>query len=275
MKNPHFSPDIHSASGGGYGSLLSRFTEMSAAVLKNSLVGIYLHGSAAMGCFNPGKSDLDLILVTDSALSHETKLEFMADTVILNKEAPRKGIELSIVQNRFCRPFVYPTPFELHFSMDHLSRYERDPEEYVRTMQGTDRDLAAHFTILRRYGIPLFGPPVPEVFDAVPAEAYLDSILLDIENACEDIHSAPVYTSLNLCRVLAFLQEDLVLSKKAGGAWGLGTLPEKYRGFLQAMLDDYGSEEDTLAGDTGKQPDPRTAADFAEYMLARIQETLP
>jgi len=46
-----------------YEDLLFRFTEMSKKILGNNLVGIYLHGSAAMGCFNPKKSDLDLILI--------------------------------------------------------------------------------------------------------------------------------------------------------------------------------------------------------------------
>ena len=250
--------------------LLSRFTDMSRTVLGDSLLGIYLHGSAAMGCFNPRKSDLDLILVTDTALSHGTKLEFMANTVTLNKEAPKKGMELSIVRKEFCRPFVYPTPFELHFSVAHLERYQKDPDEYIRTMQGTDKDLAAHFTIINRYGIPLSGPPVPQVFGPVPKEAYLDSILLDVENAREDILAAPVYTVLNLCRVLAYLQEDLVLSKKAGGERGLRTLPEKFHGFLQAMLKSYLSEEDD-----GNPPEPDLAADFADYMLTEIRKTTP
>ena len=36
--------------------LLDIFTEQSKAILGDGLVGIYLHGSAAMGCFNPGKA---------------------------------------------------------------------------------------------------------------------------------------------------------------------------------------------------------------------------
>lgn len=34
------------------GELLSRITEMSRKVLGLNLVGVYLHGSAAMGCFH-------------------------------------------------------------------------------------------------------------------------------------------------------------------------------------------------------------------------------
>ena len=46
-----------------YQALLSKFTEETRNILGDELVGVYLHGSAAMGCFNPAKSDLDLLIV--------------------------------------------------------------------------------------------------------------------------------------------------------------------------------------------------------------------
>lgn len=76
--------------------LISRFTQMSKEILGENLKGIYLHGSAAMGCFNPKKSDLDLLLVVEHGMSKGEKLRFMEEVVRLNKEAPSKGIEFRI-----------------------------------------------------------------------------------------------------------------------------------------------------------------------------------
>jgi len=45
-----------------YIKLLESFVERNKEILEDSLVGIYLHGSAAMGCFNPAKSDIDLLV---------------------------------------------------------------------------------------------------------------------------------------------------------------------------------------------------------------------
>ena len=45
--------------------LLNEFVEKSKEILGDNLVGIYLHGSSVMGCFNPKKSDLDLIIVVN------------------------------------------------------------------------------------------------------------------------------------------------------------------------------------------------------------------
>ena len=45
--------------------LLQEFIIKSQEIIKDNLTGIYLHGSAVMGCFNPEKSDLDLIVVVN------------------------------------------------------------------------------------------------------------------------------------------------------------------------------------------------------------------
>lgn len=248
-----------------YEKLLCDFTKMSREILGEDLEGVYLHGSAAMGCFNPAKSDLDLILVIKNDISDGVKLEFMKRVIRLQEYAPAKGLELSIVKKGFCKPFVYPTPFELHFSPMHLGWFLEDPQEYVERMKGTDKDLAAHFTILYRYGKVLYGSGIKEIFGEVPGADYLDSIWSDIENAREDILAEPVYMTLNLCRVLAYLREDLVLSKKDGGAWGMKKLPRKFANLICDALESY-------EGDAEMAAEPETAVQFADYMLGQIKD---
>lgn len=43
-------------------------------VIKENSVGFYLHGSLALGGFNPLSSDIDLMVVTEKALSLHEKL---------------------------------------------------------------------------------------------------------------------------------------------------------------------------------------------------------
>ena len=98
----------------------------------------------------------------------------------MNKAAPSKGIELSIVKEAYCKEFLYPTPFELHFSNMHLQWFRDNPKDYIQKMNGTDKDLAAHFKIIKKYGIALYGSQIDDVFADVPRNNYIDSILCDI-----------------------------------------------------------------------------------------------
>ena len=204
----------------GFEALLDRLTATSRALFGDDLIGVYLHGSAAMGCFNPKTSDLDLLLVTDTAPERAQKRAFLQTL--------------------------------------------RDAERYLDVLVGTDRDLAAHFMIVRRFGIALWGPPAAEVFGPVPKEAYLDSLLYDVGNAEAEIWSDPVYLTLNLCRVLAFVREGAVLSKKEGGSWALQYLPEHFSDWVGAAVQAY-------VGDGKMVADPGVAQDFARYMLEEIR----
>jgi len=247
-----------------YANLIDCFVQQTQHILGKNLVGVYLHGSAVMGCFNSKQSDLDFIIVIKDTISNTVKRTYMDMVVKLNQQAPKKGIELSIVKKTVCNPFVYPTPFELHFSITHLNWYQTNPEEYVEKMNGTDKDLAAHFTIIYHRGKTLYGKAIPGVFAKVSKENYFDSIWNDIENAQEEITKNPMYIILNLCRVLAYCQENLILSKLEGGKWGLETIPEKYTSLIAGALAEYETNR-------SMNLDEVLAKEYAEYMVGKIK----
>ena len=248
-----------------YKKLLEQFVAGSIEALGYNLTGIYLHGSAVMGCFQPEKSDIDLLLVVKEEIPDEAKRQFMDMVVELNKQAPAKGLELSIVKEEVCNPFVYPTPFELHFSVAHLAWYQSNPQEYIEKMKGSDKDLAAHFTITYHRGKTLYGKEISEVFAPVLRENYLDSIWYDIENAAEEIAENPMYLTLNLCRVLAYTKDGLITSKQEGGEWGLKNMDRpEFVDLIKAALQEYQSNEAMVF-------EVVVAKDFAEYMLGEIR----
>ena len=246
-------------------TVIDSFVKQSEEILKDNLVGIYLHGSAVMGCFNPAKSDLDLIVVVKEFMTDADKRFFMDMVVELNnKDLAKKGIEMSIVRQSVCKPFAYPTPFELHFSIAHLDWYKKDPEDYISKMKGEDKDLAAHFTIINHGGKCLCGAPIKEVFGDIPIQDYIDSIWNDIADAENEITDNPMYIILNLARVLAYLQDGLVLSKKEGGEWALDNIPEVYHSLLHNALKEYADGTDT-------EYHMSCAKEYAKYMIEQIK----
>lgn len=242
-----------------YQKILNSISENFENILKENLIGIYVHGSIALGCFNWGKSDIDFIVVVHEKLSHQTKKKLMDFTVGLNEQAPPKGLEMSVVLKKYCKEFQYPTPFELHFSNMHKEWYLSNSDDYCEHMQGEDTDLAAHFTVIKHSGIVLLGESIGSVFGDIPSNYYLDSIKDDVHNAKNDIIKNPVYIVLNLCRVVAYIQDGLILSKEQGGKWGRENLKTDYQSIISRALHSYQTTEIMNI-------EKDEASDFCDYM---------
>lgn len=208
------------------------------------LTGIYLHGSLALSGFCWETSDVDFLVVVRCAPSGEQKERMIRHLLEMEPLAPRKGLEMSVVREEHVRNFVYPTPFELHFSPLHAAKAAADLSGFCRTMHGTDCDLAAHFAVTRQSGICLYGPAAETLFSPAPQSAYLDSIARDLEDAQTDILREPVYVILNLCRSLAYVRCGKILSKQQGGVWALENTDSCFRPLIAQALDAYAGKAD-------------------------------
>lgn len=216
--------------------LLDTIKEKYKDILKDNLVGIYLHGSLAFGCFQWESSDIDFIVVVKHSLHLKEKQALIQTLLDLDAKAPKKGFEMSVVLEKYCTHFVYPTPYELHYSNAHKNQYLQNLADYCQQMQGTDVDLAAHFMVINHVGKVLYGKDINEVFEMIPRPYYIDSICKDIQDY--DLKN-PVYYVLNICRVLAYLKEEKVLSKKQGALWAIKHINEEDSYVVRKALDSY------------------------------------
>lgn len=246
-------------------SILEKIVEVFQDILKDDLIGIYLHGSLAMGCFNPEKSDIDFLVVVKKKLSAEIKRSVVKSTLNLANSdgVPEKGLEFSIVEEKYLKDFIHPTPFEFHYSKDWRKAYEEDKVDLNK--ENTDRDLAAHITVIINRGIRIYGKSIKEVFPyRIPVKYYIDSLLYDAESVKEDIYRNPVYGILNLCRVIYFLEEGVISSKKEAGLWGIKHLPGEFTPLVLKALKEYNGElKDNIWEKDNLQ-------EFVSYMSKRI-----
>lgn len=232
-------------------------------ILQDNLVGVYLHGSLAMGCFNPEYSDIDFLIVAGNKLDFETKRNIIDSIIRISKskKLPKKEVEFTIILKKYLDNFEYPTPFELHYSITHKEKYFNDPLYICGDKK--DQDLAAHMTIVYVRGICLYGKPINEIFKPIAEEYYLKSIFYDIEDFCTD---DPIYRILNLCRVFYYLKEKVVSSKDEAGVWTLEKLPSKYKNLVKNAVERYRGSQENAAWNK------RELSGFYNYMVEQIKQ---
>ncbi len=81
--------------------VINTFTEQSREILRDNLVGVYLHGSAVMGCYNPAKSDIDLIVVVKEPLEDGVKRRYLDMVIRLNEKGQAQGVSSQLVARSF------------------------------------------------------------------------------------------------------------------------------------------------------------------------------
>ena len=216
-----------------------------AQILSDDIVGFYLHGSLAMGGFNPKNSDVDILVVTKNFIKVDVKRK-LAKLFLKHSKSPFP-IEISILNKNQLENWNHPCPFDFHYSEFWRERYEDDllkgTYNFLNAESNTDADLAAHLTITRHRGICVDGKPIVEVLPLVPRSDYISSILGDYQECLENIELDPVYSSLNLIRVFWYLKEGVISSKKEAGEWGLLTLPKEMSNTIQKVNECYADEK--------------------------------
>jgi predicted nucleotidyltransferase len=207
-------------------------------LLGQHLLGIYLHGSLALGGFQPGRSDIDVIVVTAQRIGLETKCRCMELLLRISRMPCPLDIRFLVELDLF--PYQHPLLCDLHYHESWRENYQQELGTGIwKHWNGSaqhDPDLTVHLTVLHRYGICLYGKPLAEVFPPVPERDVRAAIVKDVQLAQGEPLYDPISFVLNACRACAYLQNDAILSKDAGGLWGLAHLPEQYHPLIGQAL---------------------------------------
>ena len=93
-------------------------------LLGDNLLGIYLHGSLALGGFQPGRSDIDVIVVTAHRMDLEAKRRCIELLLRISKMPCPLDIRFLVEQELF--PFQQPLLCDLHYSEIWRENYQQE-----------------------------------------------------------------------------------------------------------------------------------------------------
>lgn len=234
------------------------------------IVGIYLHGSLAMGGFHPKHSDVDLLVVIASPLGVEDKRRLTSLFLSISNEP--YPVEITFLHMRQLENWSHPCPYEFHYSEYWRERLEQDLQHhtnlYLHTDIKTDPDLAAHMMIVNQSGICLSGLPIADVFPNIPQSDYIASIMGDFQECLEQMTVNPIYCVLNTLRVYSFLLEGSILSKLETGKWGIDILPEIYHSTVHTVVNAY------TDGEPCKNISHTELVTYKNYISNKVQSLL-
>ena len=121
-------------------------------VAGDSLVGVYLHGSAVLGGWRPTTSDVDVLVLVVDECAHVEVSERIAAALA----SAAAGLEASVVEARAAAMPATPWPYVVHVTTDPT------PDRKI-VWGGGDPDLILHYEVARTHGWAAYGPPPASV----------------------------------------------------------------------------------------------------------------
>jgi hypothetical protein len=214
-----------SQTGGPGAPEVSRYTAEVAsclrALLGEELLGAYLIGSASLGGYEPGASDLDIIAVCASRLEAPVKQAIAGALDHRALPCPARGLEFVLYAKDAVATPSRPLRFEMNFNtgagMDY--RLSLNPADDAAHWFLIDLDIA------RRHGVPLAGPPASALLAPLPRAWVLEAVRdsLTWHSQAEPVSANNV---LNACRAWRYAEEGVWSTKGASAEWARGRLAD-------------------------------------------------
>lgn len=232
-----------------------RLADLVAAACDGRLRATYLHGSAALGGWIPGRSDVDLLFIIADGVGDPAAPPLTAVAQVLSAagaDCPGRDLECSVVTAGQAQRPRSPWPFVLHV----VAGPDSATAKVVpgNPLSG-DRDLLMHYAVCRSAGWPVSGPPPRDLVGAIPRSLALGHLADEMDWGLE--YAPEAYSVLNACRALIFLADDAIVSKIAGAEAAL------HRGLGPPDL-----VRRALRQQRGQTPDQPAASDAIDYVRA-------
>jgi hypothetical protein len=225
-------------------SLLDDLTAQFRDLLGRNLVGIYLYGSLTQAAFDPKRSDIDCIVVTERDLS---AAEFRKIRGWLSRAAQSNPWTVRLQASFLIKDKVLtPNSRACLYQFGKLMRYRSDGNPIV-------------WMNILKSGKTLYGP-TPQSFVAPITLAILfralerelgylrEEIIEKPDSKWRNVPFYRAYAVLTLCRILYSHKKGTVVSKIRAADWAMKHLPNQWKELIRQALDsDAGKRRATLS----------------------------
>ena len=199
----------------------SRVAEALARTLGTELVGVYFVGSVALGGYVPGESDVDMVAVSNAALSDPQRRSVASAVVEASAACPTRGLELTLYR----RDIAGSRPAGADFEVNANGGPRMPTAVHMHSTVEPGFWYVLDRAIAHRSGVVISGPPAREIFADAPRGKLLNAMSESM--AWHRAHEkATLYSVLNACRAWRFAAADELGSKLEGAAWARARWPD-------------------------------------------------
>ena len=227
-------------------------------VLENRFTGLYLYGSLANGDFDPERSDIDFLVVTDGELPDAIlpSLAAMHARIAASGSLWAKRLEGSYIPKQALR----------RYDPDHAN-HPSIGVDWGFGVNGHGSDWIIQRHIIREQGVVIAGPPPRTLIDPVSQEDLRRAVLETLHGWWAEQLSQPdrlrvreyqAYAVLTMCRALYTLEKGGIVSKPVAANWAIQALDARWKGLIERA--GAWREEDGI-------DDLQETLDFIRYVL--------
>ena len=198
---------------------------------RGRLTAAILHGSAALGGWMPGRSDVDVLFIVADGITEMDLRRMTVSLVNLAEDCPGSGIETSIVSEAQARDPRSPWPYLRHVVAGPATEPRIGPQPGA---DAHDPDLVMHYAVCRAKGVSVHGAAAASLIGEVPRRLILACLAGDLSWGLENASEA--YAVLNACRAEAYLTTGQIISKLAGAELALQRAEPETAGLIGRAL---------------------------------------
>jgi hypothetical protein len=216
---------------------LGSLHEGASTILGTQLTGMYLYGSLSSGDFDPGSSDIDFVVITESELTQPTidLLDKMHADLWNSGQKWASKLEGAYVPKDLIR----------RHKSNHRPMPIVNEQSFYTGQIGSDWIIQRH--IIRECGICISGPDPKTLIDPVSADDIRSAVMGLLTEWWFPMLNTPewlaqrgseyhAYAIISMCRALHAMEHGIIVSKPAAAAWASNALGQPWNHVITRAL---------------------------------------
>jgi predicted nucleotidyltransferase len=216
-------------------TVLQLLLKNAQSVLDTFFIGLYLHGSLAIGDFDPGHSDIDFVVVT----TRELPLKLIADLEAMHARIKDSGLEWV---NKLEGSYISKKALLLYNPVN-APRPRINEKKFIVDREKIDSVINRY--ILRESGVAVAGPPIKPLIAPVSPDELREAVVQVIREAWTPRLNDrewlvppgdQPYLIVTCCRALYTMKFGTVTSKPVSARWALTALDKQWTSLIESAM---------------------------------------